>query len=381
MQKTKYELVCQTSHALAISLPVARVRSFAPHRAMPTAASSTTLIVTTSTGGYAHWLRHLHRNLVLLGREQQLRVCAADESAADLAEQLGVVAMTPNSTAHHDRHHRGRTSGGKNTTTHTVTRLGRALTAHQPRTGLTFGSAAWAHAVHFKQRCVWSMLESSAHDTAILLIDGDVTLFRDPLPVLLHEAALHAYDVAALDDTRPWEGDGQRYLNSGFVFMRNTAATRSFGRAYLAALERRRGINDQTVFNDVLHCHSPSSGVRRPADKDLVHYNKCPGHTNRAPGGPPGLRVRALDQRRFLCGFLFYEYRRRRPLNATAAVAVHHNWIRGDRNKWERAVAYDTVITDANEPLRRFLRRARSSMTGMQEWQYRNRSHPGNHPI
>ena len=149
------------------------------------------------------------------------------------------------------------------------------------------------------------MLERSAHNTAIF-VDGDITLFRDPLPPCTRRPS--GVDVAALDDTRPWEGDGQRYLNSGFVFMRNTAATRSFGRAYLAALEQRRGINDQTVFNDVLHCHSPSSGVRRPADKDLVHFNKCPGHTNRAPGGPPGLRVRALDQRRFLCGFLFYEY-------------------------------------------------------------------------
>ena len=49
------------------------------------AAANGTLIVTTGTANYAHWLRHLLRNLKLLGLDQMLRVCAADNSTAALA--------------------------------------------------------------------------------------------------------------------------------------------------------------------------------------------------------------------------------------------------------------------------------------------------------
>ena len=90
--------------------------------------------------------------------------------------------------------------------------------------------------------------------------------------------------------------------------------------------------------------------------------------------------MQVLSQKQFLCGFFFYEHRDSWPLNASAVVAVHHNWIKGDQNKWERAIAYDTVLQDSSESLRHFVRRARSSMATMPAWQYRNPKHAGNRP-
>lgn len=352
--------------------------------AMSHSSTPSALIVTTATEGYAHWMQHLHRNLILLGLERNLRVCAGDTATAALAASLGIGVVTPeldldanNASSPSGRQHRqhGRVTLLQNAS-NTLRSSIRAATVSQrgkATSGETFMSAAWTSAVHFKQRCVWRILERSAAGTAILLVDGDLTLFKDPLPIL-SAATTSTFDLAVLDDTKPGQELTNRYLNSGFVWLRNTAATRAFGRAYLAQLGRRRAANDQTVFNDVLYCLSGSSGVRKPSVKE--GHDKCHGLSLKKPDD--GLRLHVLDSRRFLCGYLFYEYRRRRPLNASDVVAVHHNWIKGDRNKWQRAVAYDTVLQDPTEPLRHFLRRAKLSMVRMQEWQYRNRSHPGN---
>ena len=45
-----------------------------------------------------------------------------------------------------------------------------------------------------------------------------------------------------------------------------------------------------------------------------------------APGRAARLRTLVLDSRVFACGYFFYEYRHRRPLNASNVIAVHHNW-------------------------------------------------------
>ena len=103
--------------------------------------------------------------------------------------------------------------------------------------------------------------------------------------------------------------------------------------------------------------------------------------STRAAGKRNGmLRLKVLSSEAFLCGFYFYEYRHKRPLNTSHAIAVHHNWIRGDRNKWDRATAYDTIVTDPSETRRHFLARARTSMVRKVAWQYRNPRHPGNGP-
>ena len=47
-------------------------------------------------------------------------------------------------------------------------------------------------------------------------------------------------------------------------------------------------------------------------------HDKCHGLSLKKPDD--GLRLHVLDSRRFLCGYLFYEYRRRRPLNASSSL-------------------------------------------------------------
>ena len=403
---------------------------------MNEAAHAPPLIVTTSTSGYAHWLRHLHRNLAFLGLDKQLRVCSADASTAELAASLGVQSVTP-------------WHAPLNTTSRSVVRAvdyGLDTPAMGQSPG-TFMSSSWRAAAHFKQHCVWGLLERSAPGAHLLLVDGDITFFQDPLPLLLprsehnHTAAM-VDDITLMDDSTP--SSLEPYLNSGFMLLRNSAATRSFGRAFLEQLQHHRYANDQGVLNDVLrsmsatgpfarggsgagrrmgsHASSSSTGVSssskgvnvKLATKPGAKHGTKPGAklpgmaSSKARGGVlgglfsalhnttllgglhgkerstrrgGGLRVRVLDVQRFSNGYFFYEYRDKRPLNASAMVVVHHNWIRGDSNKWARALAYDTLVTDPTETYRRFLRRARSSMVRMHAWKYRDPSHPGNAPV
>ena len=302
------------------------------------------LIVTTATAGYGHWLRHLKANLRLFNLDKLLRVCAADSATMRLAASIGILTVLPQQS------------------NHSVSAAQFNLPTSE--TPGTFMSASWKAAVHYKQHCVWTLLERLSPGAHLLLTDADVTFFQNPLPELLPAPGLNATmidDVTLLDDTTPRSPD--RYLNSGFMLLRNTPATRQFGRAFVTQLSRRRDDNDQAVFNDVLLSMSGAGGASG-------------GGSRRG-----ALRTLVLDSRVYLCGYFFYEYRDKRPLNATGVVAVHHNWIRGDRNKWERAVAYDAVVQDSNELKGHFLRRARSSMTRMHAWQYRNKAHPGNRPV
>ena len=90
--------------------------------------------------------------------------------------------------------------------------------------------------------------------------------------------------------------------------------------------------------------------------------------------------MRVLDSLHYSNGYLFYEFRHKRPLRPEALVLVHHNWIRGDKNKWERAKAYNAVITDPTESYRAFKDRTRNSMMRMRAWVYKDPNHPGNKP-
>jgi hypothetical protein len=365
-----------------------------------------TVIATACTSTYAHWLRHLHTNLLFFGLHRMLRVCAADNATVAMAASMHIPAVKTGMLATWSAQSsmlvemalRGGTSDGF---------------------GSTFSTAGWNRAVHFKQQCFFTLLERVAPGAAVLLVDTDVTFFSNPLPLLVR---LNGLDMAVLDDSTP--RDDRRTFNSGFLALWNTPATRAFGRAFLAQLSQRQKHNDQSVFNDVLN------GCLKPDCDPATFYSRACNTAHsacyaggfdgkakrekeearslfpwlfsakplRAPGtlvvpgtsvrqrlngtiilpGTVELRVRALEQREFMCGYFFYEFRGKRRINTSAIVAVHHNWIRGDRNKWDRAVAYSAVVTDANETLAHFLRRARSSMMRMPAWEYRNPRHAGN---
>jgi len=336
-------------------------------------------IVTATTAGYTHWTLHLLRNLRLLGLDCRLHVCAADaESVAfAAAHNLTVVSELRDPAA--------------SALSSTLTSIPASSKSRR-----VFRSSGWFSAVHFKQQCVWEFMLRSAPGAIVLLIDGDVTIFRNPLPDLLHaelsaatdhstpaaragasavavknpsaaatwQAAheTHAVtaDVTFLNDQTASSTEG--YVNSGFMMIRNTAASRAFAPVYLGELRKRRHTNDQGVLNDVL-------GIGEDSE---------PAERHRALNSSGALRWRVLDERRFLNGFYFYEHRTRQPIDASAAVAVHHNWIRGDRNKWHRAVAYEAILESDGETYAHFRRRARRSMRVREAWQYRNKSHPGN---
>ena len=78
-------------------------------------------------------------------------------------------------------------------------------------------------------------------------------------------------------------------------------------------------------------------------------------------------------------GYNFYENRSTlRGLNVLRLAAVHHNFIVGDDNKWDRAVWYDTVLASDNETRKHFLGRAIEAMHRKPQWKYRDRTHVGN---
>ena len=183
----------------------------------------------------------------------------------------------------------------------------------------------------------------------MLVVDTDVTFFRNPLEVLQGlPPEMRVADVAALDDTGPGRPHGfktggivySRYLNCGFLLLRNTAATRVLARQFRTALAARRGINDQAVFNDVLW---PLAQRRE-------------------------LHAEALPPARFLNGYRFYEARCAHPINASAIVAVHHNWVRGDERKWARATDYQTLVTNQSETRGSFWKRAKWAFTALGPW-------------
>ena len=114
----------------------------------------------------------------------------------------------------------------------------------------TFGTRAYFALLHRRQQCFWRLLTTRPPGAHVLIIDTDVTLFRNPVKAL--EAlplAMRTADLVALDDTGPNRRPGyngfDRYLNCGFLLLRNTPATVALGHAFQNALARRAGTNDQ----------------------------------------------------------------------------------------------------------------------------------------
>jgi hypothetical protein len=269
-----------------------------------------TQLVTTASSSYTHWLAHMHRNLRLLGLADNLTVCATDAKMLEFA------------TAHGMRAQAAFVQGA-------VSQMG---------AGAKFNSKMWYKLVHQKQHCVWGMLETAPDNSTILLLDSDITLFRDPLPYL-HDSMSSGSDIAFMDDRGMSD---QPFLNTGFFLMRSNEATRELGRVYTRELLRNRSRNDQSVLNDLLVRH----------------------------GSELRVRTQVIDPRVVHNGRRFYETRHRRPINVSTIVGVHHNWIKGDDNKWARAVAYETILQYDNETLRHFQRRARRAMLLMPAWVY-----------
>ena len=82
------------------------------------------------------------------------------------------------------------------------------------------------------------------------------------------------------------------------------------------------------------------------------------------------IRVAALTPSTFLNGYRFYEARRNGfgVAEASRVVLVHHNWVRGDIEKWRRAREFHALAINDTEPAAAFLGRARAAMRHKSAW-------------
>lgn len=254
------------------------------------------VLVTVCNQGYNRWLNNLRQNLIFFNLADRLHVCRE----------------------------------------------------HGNSTALTFGTRCYFALLHRRQQCYWRLVHTRPPNTYVLVIDADVTLFRNPITALeALPSAMRSADLVALDDTGPYRKPGYSnfdyYLNCGFLLLHNTPATVALGRAFRSALARHPGTNDQEVFNSVV-------------------WNRS--RTN-------NLKVGVLPSSQFMNGYRFYEAPTNPRVDPSAIVAVHHNWVRGDHRKWKRAVKYQTLIANVNESYNAFWQRAHAAMN-MPAWNWRH---------
>ena len=182
-----------------------------------------------------------------------------------------------------------------------------------------------------------------------MFIDTDVTLFSNPWPHFPKRV-----DMALLDDTGPSQkGPTSSTLNAGCFFLRVNNATRSLWRSMVRMHQLHPEIrNDQVALNHLLNLR------RRDAYQDSIE-----------PGARP-VRVAALAPSTFLNGYRFYEARRNGfgVAEASQVVLAHHNWIRGDIEKWRRARDFHALAISDTEPAATFLSRARAAMRHKSAW-------------
>lgn len=251
--------------------------------------------VTFVTNAYHHWLSHLHLNLYLLGfSNSSLTVCSpqAESIQFSLSRGLKVVRMSSPSTANTSE-----TQDGQN----------RAKAVPK------FGSKDFRELQRMKQSCIWESLSQLPKGGRLLVLDGDLTILKDPLPWIQMQGE---HDLVIQDDTVP-EAHLFSQANVGFFLLRNTQPMRAFGNLFMKNLEHARGkANDQDVFNNVLAKHGATIGIR-------WHF---------------------LDPTIFPHGQRYYEGPRRYR-NFSKLIIVHHNWISGDLNKWRRTVHYGGILT------------------------------------
>ena len=266
-------------------------------------------LVSFSDSRFLRWLRHLHRNLVLLKLEAHWRVCAHDNSTANSLQQMGlrrsqVVEMhtinNPDALFTHDEDFQ-------------------AFSAH--REPLDFGTALYLQLLRARDECVWMHLRSSVGAAGFLFLDTDVTLFSDPMPHLsAFLTSSGRTDLALLDDRGPFQSG--MYANNGFFFIRQSGATLRLWRDLLREIARRPRLNDQDVLNELL----ARPGVASELGLSVL---------------PPS----------FANGYRFYQDRRAAlsrldPALDGLPILVHHNWIEGDGRKWDRARIYDALLPE-----------------------------------
>ena len=262
--------------------------------------------LTVATSTYFHWLCHLHANLQMLGyRSGDLGVCVFDNTTEQLVRSFGMQPISLPQTPALDA-----LAGG----------------------AATFGSKAFVEMALGKQRCIWETLRELPEEEPLIFLDGDITLLSDPFPLMPA-----GFDLVLTDDTSAQSIFSR--ANIGFFMARNTERMRLFAKSYLERLRKESGRNDQDIINSHLRERSARFG----------------------------LQTYMLDPTAFVNGYYYYEYRASRRLNVSRLAAVHHNFISGDGNKWNRTVEYGGII-GIDEPWARFRQRMLRAATSVPEW-------------
>ena len=167
----------------------------------------------------------------------------------------------------------------------------------------SFGSKEYGEIVNSRHDCILKFYKQ----TSILFLDTDVTLFRSPLPYLQkHDTGIPLF----LEDSGPFRKKGT--LNGGCMYLPQTSASVNFMNSFVKQLKREKSRNDQDVLNKYT---------------------------------PP--RYELLNKNLFTNGYRFYEDRHMHPVSKNL-VLVHHNWILGDSNKWNRAKSFDCILNESS---------------------------------
>ena len=168
----------------------------------------------------------------------------------------------------------------------------------------TFGSNEYGKIVNRKHDCILKFYKQ----TDILFLDTDVTIFRSPLQYLQrHNTGVPMF----LEDSGPFRKKGT--LNSGCMFLPRTDHSVKFMDTFVVHLKHTKSLYDQ----DVLNMYKPQ-------------------------------RYGLLDKNLFTNGFRFYENRHKHPVSKNL-ILVHHNWISGDSNKWNRAKNFDCILNESTK--------------------------------
>jgi len=289
-------------------------------------------ILTFATAGYIHWVKHLHRNLrhLRLDRQSELRCCVPDNATAALIRAEGLRPVLP-------------------------ARLAASLT---PSTvAASFLDSRYVATLRARVECISSWTSQQPIGAKFMFIDTDVTLFSNPWPHFPKRV-----DMALLDDTGPSQkGPTSSTLNAGCFFLRVNNATRSLWRSMVRMHQLHPEIrNDQVALNHLLNLR------RRDAYQDSIEPGARPVRRH----AYQDIRVAALAPSTFLNGYRFYEARPNGfgVAEASQVVLAHHNWIRGDIEKWRRARDFHALAINDTEPAARFLGRARVAMRHKSAW-------------
>lgn len=323
-------------------------------------ASGSPAILTFATAGYFHWVRHLQRNLHLLRLHWtcELKVCVPDNVTAALTREENLAPLQLRDVLR-----------------------GRPRSPSHGASAEDFGSSGYAATVHVKAACIHAFLMLQPEGSLFMFLDADSTLFSSPWP---HFPGGGDVDMALLDDSGPTQrGKTAATLNSGCFLLRVCSATRSLWRAMVQMHRLYPTMLDQVALNHLLkkpNEYANAFGRSQPGGRGLARAalggGGGGGHGERNASAAGGrVRAVALPAGTFLNGYRFYEARGRGFDAAAAAriVVVHHNWIRGDRKKWERASDFDAVTTAADArsgDAGTFMRRALAAMRHKSRWVY-----------